>query len=177
MVRDNPQWWMIEIFDGFGAHLNNLPALKKRLFDKILSLKEEGDLSSFNQAYDKEVAKSDKHIQQMNLSYPHQEYHHNRSIINQWKLVCCGLVAVHHTSTHPEIWKWSFCAVNLHPKHMIAFKDWCKKLEPFMKAADSFDLITQSDNNFDVYTLLPSLWQEKYGHCLPRYLYERKCDL
>jgi len=24
VVRDNPQWWMIEIFDEFGAHLNNL---------------------------------------------------------------------------------------------------------------------------------------------------------
>ena len=60
VVCDNPQWWMIEIFDGFGAHLNNLPALKKRVEQKVLSLKEEGDSSSYNQAYDREVAKSDK---------------------------------------------------------------------------------------------------------------------
>ena len=150
---------MIKIFDGFGAHLNNLPALKKRIANKILSLKEEGDLSSFNQAYNKAVAKSDKYIQRMNLSYLRQDCHYNRSIINQWKLVCCGLAAVHHTGAHPEIWEGSFIVVNLHPLHMISFKDWCKKLETFMKASNSFDLITQSDNNFDVYTILPPLWQ------------------
>jgi hypothetical protein len=54
---------MIEIFDGFGAHLTNLNALKQRAEAKILSIKEEGDSSSYNQAYDKHVAKSDKHHQ------------------------------------------------------------------------------------------------------------------
>jgi len=44
-VKENPQWWMIEIFDGFRAHLNNLPLLKKRVMNKILSFKEEGDSS------------------------------------------------------------------------------------------------------------------------------------
>jgi len=44
---------------------------------------------------------------------------------------------------------------------MIAFKAWCKKLESFMKAIDLFNLVTQSDNNFNVYTLLSSLWQAK----------------
>ena len=74
---------MIEIFDGFGAHLNNLHALKKRLFHKILSLKEEGDSSSFNQVYNKEVAKVDKHSQHMNLSYLRQDCLYNRSNVNQ----------------------------------------------------------------------------------------------
>jgi hypothetical protein len=41
---------------------------------------------------------------------------------------------------------------------MIPFADWCKKLEPFMQAADSFNLITQSQE-IDEYTLLPALWQ------------------
>ena len=159
IVRDNPQWWMVEIFDGFGAHLNNLPALKKRVIAKILSLKEEGDSSSFNQAYDREVAKSDKNVQRMNLSYLRQDCRFNRNIIDQWKLLCCGLAAVRHTAKHPEIWDGSFRAVNLHPKHQISFEAWCKKLEPFMKAADSFNLIAQSNNNFDVYTLLPGIWQ------------------
>ena len=60
---------MIEIFDGVGTHLNNFPSLKKRVINKILSLKEEGNLSSFNQAYDREIAKADKNIQRMNMSY------------------------------------------------------------------------------------------------------------
>ena len=46
VVKDNPQWWMIEIFDGFGAHLTNLNSLKQRAEAKILSIKEEGDSSS-----------------------------------------------------------------------------------------------------------------------------------
>jgi hypothetical protein len=41
---------------------------------------------------------------------------------------------------------------------MIPFADWCKKLEPFMQAADSFNLITQSQE-INEYTLLPALWQ------------------
>jgi hypothetical protein len=41
---------------------------------------------------------------------------------------------------------------------MIPFADWCKKLEPFMQAADSFNHITQSQE-IDEYTLLPALWQ------------------
>jgi hypothetical protein len=60
VVRNNPQWWMIEIFDGFGIHLTNLNALKQRADALILSIKEEGDSSLYNQAYDKHVAKSDK---------------------------------------------------------------------------------------------------------------------
>jgi hypothetical protein len=40
----------------------------------------------------------------------------------------------------------------------IPFADWCKTLEPFMQAADSFNLITQSQE-IDEYTLLPALWQ------------------
>jgi hypothetical protein len=41
---------------------------------------------------------------------------------------------------------------------MIPFADWCKKLEPFMQAADSFNLITLSQE-INEYTLLPALWQ------------------
>jgi hypothetical protein len=41
---------------------------------------------------------------------------------------------------------------------MIPFAEWCKKLEPFMQAADSFNLITQSQE-IGEYTLLPALWQ------------------
>ena len=68
VVKDNPQWWMIEIFDGFGAHLTNLNSLKQRAEAKILSIKEEGDSSSYNQAYNKHVAKSDKHHQRHSLT-------------------------------------------------------------------------------------------------------------
>ena len=57
VVHDNPQWWMVEIVDGSGAHLSNYNAMKLRFDNKILTMKEEGDSSTINQAYDKQVAK------------------------------------------------------------------------------------------------------------------------
>ena len=157
IVRDNPQWWMIEIFDGFGAHLNNLPALKKRVINKILSLKEEGDSSSINQAYDKNMAKEDKRIQRQALGVLRQETMYCKNLFCQWKLLICGLAAVRHSDRHPEIGIGSMIAVNLHPKHQIPFKEWCKKIEAAMQASDSFDLVTRED--VDVYTLLPAMWR------------------
>jgi len=133
--------------------------LKKRVIHKILSFKEEGGSSSFNQAYEREVAKADKNIHRMNLSYLWQDCRYNRSIADQWKLFCCGLAAVRHTDQHPDILDGSFHAVNLHSKYQISFEAWCKKSEPFRKAADSNNLITQSNNDFGVYTLLPLMWQ------------------
>ncbi len=61
VICDNLQWWMIEIFDGFGVQLNKLSSKKKCADAKILSIKEEGGSSSYNQAFDKHVAKSNKH--------------------------------------------------------------------------------------------------------------------
>ena len=53
IVAENPQWFMLEIFDGFGAHLFSLPVMKERFDDNIISLKEEGDSSHVNEKYDK----------------------------------------------------------------------------------------------------------------------------
>ena len=150
---------MLEILDGFGAHLNNLHANRVRYEAKIRSLKEEGDLSSINQAYDKHVAKSDKSVHRVSLGWLRSDRTWCADIVDQWALVCCGLAAVRHTGRHPEIWETSFEATNTHPQRQISFQDWCKKIEPFMMAADSFDLITQNDNDINEYKLLPAIWQ------------------
>jgi hypothetical protein len=44
-VAATPQWWVLEIFDGFGARLLSHKANEERLAAKILYLKEEGDIS------------------------------------------------------------------------------------------------------------------------------------
>jgi hypothetical protein len=82
----------------------------------------------------------------------------NSNLIDQWDLIHCGVAAIRYTHRNPEVWISLFVSVNLHPMRMIPFADWCKKLEPFMQAADSFNLITQSQE-IDEYTLLPALWQ------------------
>jgi hypothetical protein len=158
VVKDNPQWWMIKIFDGFGAHLTNLNVLEQHAEAKILSIKEVGDLSSYNQAYNKHVAKSDKLHQWCLLTFMHGVKNRNSNLIDRWDLIHCGVAAVQYTHCNPKVWISSFVSVNLHPMRMIPFADWCKKLEPFMQAADSFNLITQS-LEIDEYTLLPALWQ------------------
>ena len=37
-IKENPQWYMIEILDGFGAHLNNHDALKMRFDETIICI-------------------------------------------------------------------------------------------------------------------------------------------
>ena len=126
IICGNPDWWAVEIFDGFGAHLANYEALKLRWDAKILSVKEEGDASSINQAYDKDVAKTDKKVQRETLSVVH-ELEGSNNCITQWHLLICGLAAVRYTATHRHIWENSFIAVNLHPpQHMISFEEWCQ---------------------------------------------------
>jgi hypothetical protein len=79
--------------------------------------------------------------------------------VDQWSLVHTGLAAICFTKEHPAIWENSFIAVNLHPNpvYRLSFEDWCKKIEPHMQAADSFDLTTH--NKVDEYLLLPAMWQ------------------
>ena len=116
-------------------------ALAMRLNYKIISIKEEGDSSLVNQAYDKEVARSDKCVQCHNIAYLRQLKGLN-NFIDQWSLVLVGSVAVRFTRENPHIWINFFKAVNLHRCCMLPFKEWCKKIEHHMHAFDSFKLVT-----------------------------------
>ena len=81
----------------------------------------------------------------------------SNNFITQWDLIPCGIQAVKHTAEHPEFWTNSAIAVNLHPNFFIPFSEWCKKIEPFMTTADSFNIV--AENKIDPYTLLPVIWQ------------------
>ena len=59
VVKNYPDLWMEITLDGFGSHLEG-DALKVFAGHKILIVKEEGDKSQVCQAYDNEVAKSEK---------------------------------------------------------------------------------------------------------------------
>ena len=105
--------------------------------------------------YDKYVARADKDIQRMNLKLLRGLKSSNSVIVDQWGLLLVELAACRHTTKFPKMWINSFIVVNLHPFHQIPFKDWCIHIEPFMKAADGFDLITQNNNNLNEYSLIP----------------------
>jgi hypothetical protein len=48
-VQANPQWWVLEVFDGHGPHTMSMPAMQLCYDSKILPLQEEGDSSHVNQ--------------------------------------------------------------------------------------------------------------------------------
>jgi hypothetical protein len=110
-----------------------------------------------NQAYDKLVAKEDKQVLRATLG-DICDMKGSNNFLTQLDLVHCGIRTVRHTSEHPELWIGSFDAVNLCPSTRMSFLDWCKWIEPFMTAADSFNLVTQTQK-LDKYTTLPEFWQ------------------
>ena len=82
-ICHNPDWWVLEVMDGFGAHLISEEANPIRFNNKILSLKEEGDSSSINQVYDKYVPKEEKRIQRKNLTFIRESRQWNSNITDQ----------------------------------------------------------------------------------------------
>ena len=90
-----PNWWIIEIIDGFGAHLASGEAMQLRYDAKILTVKEEGDTSHICQAYDAQVAKSDKRNSSEAISVmKNTSFHYDMKIIDQYGLVLAGLHAI-----------------------------------------------------------------------------------
>ena len=59
-TRAMPEWWISEIVDRFDAHTASYMAMESCNNAKIITGKEEGDMSYFCQAYDQQVAKFDK---------------------------------------------------------------------------------------------------------------------
>jgi hypothetical protein len=105
-VADNPQWWVLEIFDGFGAHLLSHKANEEHFAANICSLKEEGDTSHVCQAYDKHVAKGDKAAKSLSLSFLRTGFKVSNLLIDTWSLVQVGMFSVRDTTR--EFWTQSF---------------------------------------------------------------------
>ena len=63
---------VLETLDGFSSHTNNLEANELRIKNKVDSLKESGDSSSLNQAYDRDAAKADKDVHRTHLGFLRQ---------------------------------------------------------------------------------------------------------
>jgi len=154
IVTANSQWHMLEIFDGFGAHLSSLKAMQLRANSKISSLKEEGDSSHVNQAYDRFMAKSDKSAKGESIAMLRNAKQATKGVIDQWGLIHVGLYAVR--AARREAWTRSFEVCNLDPRTRLSFPDWAKKIEGFLQAGQSFKI---EGGELDTYPLLPSFWQ------------------
>lgn len=154
VIKDHPEWWVLKIVDGFGAHVKNLEAMLVYHEHKILVLKEEGDASHVNQAYDRLVARCDKSWIRDAVDILRRSTSLTRGVIDQWQLIHVGLYAVRACSS--EVWSASFKAVNLHPKFRLSFAEWCKKIDHFLQAGQTFH---QPSSAHDVFALLPAFWR------------------
>jgi hypothetical protein len=163
-VAANPQWWLLEIFDGFGAHLLSHKANEERFVAKILSLKEEGDTSHVCQAYDKHVAKGDKCAKSLSLSFLRTGFKVSNLLIDQWSLVQVGMFAVRDTTR--ECWTRSFDSCNLDPRTRVSFGEWCERIGHFLQGGESFAPETFSANSeaHHIYAMLPTWWHAMQPH-------------
>ena len=152
-VKANPQWWMLEIFDGFGSHIRSYTAMQARFERKILCIKEEGDSSHCNQAYDKYVAAQDKSAKTQAVGMIQACRGYSKGITDQWGLVHVGLFCVR--SVQGKIWTRSFEACNLDPRSRVPFKEWCIRIQDMLQVGECFK---NEDQDVDVYLLLPRWW-------------------
>ena len=155
-IVDNPDWWFIEITDGFGPHHNSLSAMEMRANGKCISLKEEGDSSHVNQAYDKFVAKGDKKSACDSLNFLRSARYRIGHGMDQWSLVHVVLQCVKGTSA--DTWTNSFKACNLDPRTRVDFKAWCDRISQYLLAGQTF----KKEENVtvgDVFAMMPSFWK------------------
>jgi len=132
VVCDYPDWWFILTLDGYGSHLNVYKTLKIFSDYKIMLVKEEGDTSHVNQAYDQSVAKADKrHVREWL-----EKIRHKIGIFNQWTLISTCLVAL--KSVLPSTWEDSFKKVNLHPDYRVPFDEWLKRIDDQLETGERF---------------------------------------
>jgi hypothetical protein len=163
-VAANPQWWSLEIFDGFSAHLLSHKANHERLDANIISLKEERDTSHVCQSYDKHVAKGDRAAKARSLIFVRYGFRMTKTIIYQWSLVNIGMYALRDTK--PECWTASFDACNLDPITRVSFGDWCQRIGHFLQGGELFkpETFETEPSAEEVYAMLPYFW-----HAMPPY--------
>jgi hypothetical protein len=163
-VVANPQWWVLEIFDGFGAHLLSYKGNEERFAANIFSLKEEVDTSHVCQAYDKHVAKDDTAAKSLSLSFLRTGFKVSNLLIDQWSLVRVGMFVVRDTTC--ECWTQSFDSCNLDPCTGVSFGEWCERIGHFLQGGESFVLETFNTNSeaYHVYAMLPTWWHAMTPH-------------
>jgi len=155
-VAANPDWWVLELLDGFGAHFASYEALKIRYDNKVLTGKEEGNSSHVNQAYDQDVAKKDKAAAEEALGFLKNDLciKYNGHI-DAYALLQVSLYAIR--STTPKMWQSSFRRVNLQPSTRRPFKEWCAEISEALDTGSNFKM---EEFAVDSYLALPTWWKQ-----------------
>lgn len=157
-IKENPHWYVAELFDGFKSHENVLKAHELRFDAKIISLKEESNSSHVNQGYDQLVAKNDKKNAAESLydQRKAKKWVTGKTTINQYDLVHTAMRLVRATDS--KTWVTSFERVNLHPWTRKEFPAFCKKIAGHLRAGDTFKDDHVDPTAEEKFALLPSFW-------------------
>ena len=117
--QPKPNQRFLPSLDGFGAHLDpeTLEVFAKY---KILIVKEEGDTSQMCQAYDQNVAKTDKRFTREMLDRFKFNVSNN---VDQWELILVANAAFNETAK-TNSWRTSFIKVNMCPSKAISPNEW-----------------------------------------------------
>ena len=151
VIRDHKDWWVVVSLDGFGSHVNVGTALKVFHEHKIFIIKEEGDTSQVNQAYDQWVAKRDKSMMRDALNTVRG---HLGCKMDQWYLIAVAVDALKKVGADP--WIDSFKKVNMHPATRVSGEEWLKILDArgVLSAEKFFDKRTS------LYDAMPAVWKK-----------------
>ena len=152
VISGRPEWWVLKIIDGYGAHTSSEAAMQTYADRKILLLKEEGDSSHVNQSYDQKVAKDDKKSMRQSLAYLRQSNKLTKGTIDGWALIHVALAAVRELDANS--WVYSFDKVNLKPSTRVSFPEWIKRIEHYVQGGESF----KPEIIRDPYALLSPFW-------------------
>ena len=157
-VKDNEQWMVLELLDGFKSHENVLAAHRLRAENNIRSLKEESNSSHANQGYDQEAAKQDKKNAAESLYDQRKvkKMQTGKTRIDQYDLVLTGIRIVNRCKG--EVWVCSFRRVNLDPRERVSVQEWCQKIKHFLLAGEQFKEEEVDLTPREMFNMLPSMW-------------------
>ena len=101
VIKDHPEWWVLDIMGGFVPHFMNPKALAIYWAHKIRQGKEEGNTSQVNQLYDQDPAKKDKVALRSGADMLRQAASVSNGGVDQWGLVAVGFMAVRSGNASP----------------------------------------------------------------------------
>ena len=153
VIVDMPDWWVLKIIDGFGAHTSSDKAMEIYSEKKILLIKEEGDTSHVCQMYDQKVAIDDKKSMRQSLAYLRESNKLIKGTIDGWQLIHVALAAVRELDS--DSWIYSANKVNLKPSTRVSFEEWCKRISHYLQCGESS---FKPEAVRDTYRLLSPFW-------------------
>ena len=158
-VKENPDWRMLELLDGFKSRKTVLDAHELQAEANIDSLKEESNSSHVCQGYDQQVARADKKNVAESLYDQRkiQQQQTAKANIDQYGLVLTGIRISKQAS--PEVWVTSYCRVNLHPVFRDKFAVFMKRISQHLRAGSQFVEEDLHPSPRQMFKMLPSIWK------------------